>query len=104
MVIKIAISIDVWTTHTEHCSVCQNALKNINRLTVSAFATSIILTFLSVIIDARAVAAHETVTSFPTTSFWLTILGAVGFASIGYLLMKLRRLFYVYEFEHARND
>lgn len=94
---------DVWTTHTQHCSVCQNALKNINRLIISAFATSIILTFLSVILDARAVAA-KTVASFPDTSFWLALLGAVAFAGIGYLLIKLRRLFYVYEFEHARND
>lgn len=106
---------DVWSTHTQNCSVCLNALKNINRLTVFSFAISIIFAFLSVMIDARAVAAKTVLTSpeptnisifstLPPTSFWLALLGTLLFASIGYLLMKLRRLFYVYEFEHARNN
>jgi hypothetical protein len=34
----------------------------------------------------------------------MAILGAIGLAIIGYALQKLSGLFYVYEFEHSRND
>ena len=40
----------------------------------------------------------------PPTGFWLAIAGAIILAIIGYYLKKLSRLFYVYEFEHSRND
>lgn len=33
---------DVWTTHTQHCSVCQDALKNIDRLTTLSYVAAII--------------------------------------------------------------
>lgn len=40
----------------------------------------------------------------PPLAFWCLLIGAILFTATGYLLKKLSRLFYVYEFEHARND
>jgi len=115
---------DVWTTHTQHCKVCQDALKTINRLSLSAFIAASVCFSLGVIVDARAVAVKaaiafgsaqaavatrgQTDTSFltvvPPAGFWWAIGGAILLAITGYLLKKLSRLFYVYEFEHAHND
>lgn len=102
---------DVWTTHTQHCSVCQDALKNINRLAVLANVAAIVCLCLAVIVDSRTVAMKAVVagegTSLLTTppiQFWWAIGGAVLFAMLGYLLKKLKRLFYIYEFEHTQND
>lgn len=106
---------DVWTTHTQHCKVCQDTLKNINRLTVLAYVTAVVCFGLGVMADSRAMAikqaaatAEQTITSFftviPTAGFWWGFGGTILFASIGYLLKKFSQLFYVYEFEHARND
>ena len=103
---------DVWTTHTQHCRVCQNALKNINRLAVLANVAAIACLCLGVIVDSRTVAVKAVATTggtslltvFPPAQFWWAFGGAVLFAMLGYLLKKLRRLFYIYEFEHAQND
>ena len=106
---------DVWTTHTEHCMVCQNALKNINRLTMLAYVAAVGCFCLSVIVDSRAVAMNraianvgQTATSLftvvPPAGFWWALGAAILFAILGYLLKKFSRLFYVYEFEHAQND
>jgi phenylpropionate dioxygenase-like ring-hydroxylating dioxygenase large terminal subunit len=102
---------DVWTTHTQHCTVCQDALKNINRLTVLAYIAAIICFGLSVMVDVRAIAmkaavigAEQTTTLIPSTGFWYALGGAIAFATLGFLLKKFSRLFYVYEFEHAHND
>ena len=113
----------MWTTHTQHCQVCQDALKNINRLTVLAYVAAVVCFGVGVVVDARTVAMNamplatiedgiatgeQTSVSFlniiPTAGFWLAILGAILFTIVGYLLQKLSRLFYVYEFEHARNN
>ena len=103
---------DVWTTHTQHCRVCQDALKNINRLAVLANVAAIVCLCFGVIVDSRTVAIKAVVagggtsllTTFPPIEFWWAVGGAVLFAMLGYLLGKLRRLFYIYEFEHAQND
>lgn len=106
---------DVWTTHTQHCTVCRNALKNINRLTVLTYVAAVVCLCLGVIVDSRAVAmkvavatSGQTATSLltvvPPTGFWWALGGAILFAMAGYLLKKFSRLFYVYEFEHAHND
>jgi phenylpropionate dioxygenase-like ring-hydroxylating dioxygenase large terminal subunit len=104
---------DVWATHTQHCRVCQDALKNINRLTVLAYVAAVICFCLGVMVDARAVAvevatAGQPAASFlsvtPPAGFWWALGGTVGFAVVGYLLKKFSRLFYVYEFDHAHND
>lgn len=106
---------DVWTTHTQHCKVCQDALKNINRLTVLAYVAAVVCFSLGVLVDSRAIAmkagvatVEQTTTSFftyfPTVGFWWAFGGTIAFATVGYLLKKFSRLFYVYEFEHARND
>jgi hypothetical protein len=95
--------------------VCQNALKNINRLTVLAYVAAVVCLFLGVIVDARAVAmkaaiapigqtATSLLTVVPPGGFWWALGGAILFATVGYLLKKFSRLFYVYEFEHAHND
>ncbi|MBD2777591.1 Rieske 2Fe-2S domain-containing protein [Iningainema tapete] len=103
---------DVWTTHTQNCRVCQNALKNINRLAVLAYVAAVVCLCVGVIVDARAVAmraalasAGQTATSvlIPPAGFWWALGGTILFATVGYLLKKLSRLFYVYKFEHAHN-
>jgi hypothetical protein len=104
---------DVWATHTKDCQVCQNALKNIQRLTLFSYVGAIVLVFLAIFFDARSLALQTATTNltnisplslFPTLGFWMAILGAIGLAIIGYALQRLSRLFYVYEFEHSRND
>ncbi len=106
---------DVWATHTQDCMICQNALKNINRLTMLAYVAAVVCLCLGVIVDSRAVAmkvavatAGQTDTSLltviPPAGFWWALGGAILFATGGYLLKKFSRLFYVYKFEHAHND
>jgi len=92
---------DVWSTHTQHCKVCQNALKNINRLTVFSYIAAIVFLGLAVMVDARTV---EQLTAFPPMGFWVLLGCAIAFATAGYYLKKFSRLFYIYEFEHAHND
>jgi phenylpropionate dioxygenase-like ring-hydroxylating dioxygenase large terminal subunit len=101
---------DVWSTHTQHCAVCQKALKRINRLQVLAYGLAIVCLGLGILIDARALAVEAAISpapsiwSAPSIGFWGMMGGMVLFASAGYLLKKLSRLFYVYQFEHAQND
>ena len=105
---------DVYSTHTKDCKVCQNALKNINRLTVLSFISSGICLFLALLIDGRTVATHLAQEHFntgvslfsvtPPLSFWLLVLGAIALGLVGYYLKKFTGLFYVYKFEHHRND
>ncbi len=105
---------DVWATHTVDCVVCQNALTKINRLTVLSYVGALVCLLMGIVIDARAVVFKMAMTVdslnifpflvIPPTGFWLAIAGAIILATIGYLLKKLSRLFYVYEFEHSRNN
>lgn len=101
---------DVWSTHTQHCAVCQRALKRINRLQVLSYGVAIVCLVLGILVDARTIAgatatsAHPAFWSAPPTGFWVAMAGAILLATAGYLLKKLSRLFYVYEFEHAHND
>jgi phenylpropionate dioxygenase-like ring-hydroxylating dioxygenase large terminal subunit len=106
---------DVWTTHTQHCQVCKDALKNIKRLRVLAYGLSILCLSVAVILDARAIAVKAALASanqipesllkiFPHTGFWWALGGATSFVLLGYLLDKFSCLFYVYEFEHPHND
>jgi phenylpropionate dioxygenase-like ring-hydroxylating dioxygenase large terminal subunit len=105
---------DVWETHTKNCVVCQKALKKINRLKLLSYIGAVACSFLAIAIDARAV-AYKTATTvgsidlsfwqtIPPTGFWIALAAAIILAIVGYLLQKLSRLFYVYEFEHSRND
>ncbi|MFQ4145758.1 hypothetical protein [Chlorogloeopsis sp. ULAP02] len=48
--------------------------------------------------------AHLYSTVISPAIVWWVFAGAFLFATAGYLLKKLSRLFYVYKFEHARND
>jgi len=105
---------DVWTTHTQHCQVCQKALNNINRLVLLSYVAAGVFLVLALLLDARAIAllaaAGEISTSdsilaiTPTASFWWASAIAICLGVVGYLLQKFSRLFYRYEFEHARND
>ncbi|MGL5135588.1 MAG: Rieske 2Fe-2S domain-containing protein [Planktothrix sp.] len=92
---------DVWTMHTQNCQVCQNALKNINRLTVFSNIAAILCFVLAVMVDARTV--HQLM-AMPPIGFWVLLGSAIAFATSGYFLKKFSRLFYIYEFEHAHND
>ena len=108
---------DVWTTHTQHCMVCQNALKNINRICNFTYIASIACLCLGIMIDARAFIRQTTLENAgqmsasvsnllvaPNLGFWLALGSGLLFASMGYLLKKFSRLYYVYVFEHAHND
>ncbi|MEM7554600.1 MAG: Rieske 2Fe-2S domain-containing protein [Cyanobacteria bacterium P01_A01_bin.84] len=110
---------DVWTTHTRGCTVCQNALKNINRIKNLAYVISVICFCLGIILDARAMAMKAALTTVgqisatitptlsiisPTVELCWAMGGAVLFALVGYSLNRFSRLFYVYEFKHAHND
>jgi len=102
---------DVWTTHTQDCRICRNALKNLNRLRVLVNSVAVVCLYLGVIVDSRTVAMKAVVAAegtplltIPPTEFWLAVGSAVLFALLGHLLKKFERLFYVYEFEHAQND
>ncbi len=105
---------DVWTTHTQNCRVCLNALKNINRATITAYVGAAICLIIGILLDSRAVAlklstqaidqTHSLLRVAPPLGFWVAIAGAVILVIVGYLLKKLSRLFYVYEFEHSHNN
>ncbi|GAB4277923.1 MAG: Rieske 2Fe-2S domain-containing protein [Oscillatoriaceae cyanobacterium] len=98
---------DVWTTHTQNCRVCRDALQNIKRLSLLAYVVAGVCLFLGIMVDARTVAVQVATiggTVMPPGGFWWAVVGAIFFAGGGYLLQKLTRLFYVYEFEHAHND
>ena len=105
---------DVWTTHTQHCQSCQGALKNINRGINLVFLAAIICLFLSLFVETRAIAvkvalgqiteADSLFSIVPTVEFWGFLVATILLALGGYGLRKLRRLFYVYEFEHSHND
>ncbi|MGI0486667.1 Rieske 2Fe-2S domain-containing protein [Pantanalinema rosaneae CENA516] len=103
---------DVWTTHTQHCHSCQTALKAIRRWQVIAYGAAIGCFMLGIMLDARAIAMRSPLmpenasrlATAPPAGFWWAIGAAIFCVSIGYGLKRLIRLFYVYEFEHARND
>ncbi|MEQ8538987.1 MAG: Rieske 2Fe-2S domain-containing protein [Coleofasciculus sp. D1-CHI-01] len=105
---------DVWTTHTQQCKSCQDALKKINRLTVLAYVAAVVCFGLGIMVDARTLAvqaalgtvkpATSLLTVIPPAGFWWALGGAILLATAGYLLKKFSRLFYVYQFEHAHND
>jgi phenylpropionate dioxygenase-like ring-hydroxylating dioxygenase large terminal subunit len=106
---------DVWSTHTQHCRYCQDALETINRLTILAYGLAVACFGIGVVSDARAMAVKAVMASAsqttqpwlaiaPPVGFWIAIIGAILFAGVGYSLKKLSRLFHVYHFEHALND
>ncbi len=105
---------DIWTTHTQHCQVCQKALNKINRLALLSYVAAGVFLVLGLLLDARAIAILATMGEIstsdsilaitPTASFWWPTIIAIFLAVVGYLLQKFSRLFYLYEFEHARND
>ena len=103
---------DVWSTHTENCMVCQNALKNINRLTKLSYGVSIICLFLAIFLDARTIGIKTTSQQInlsilalaPSAGFWWLLGCAITSAIIGYLLGKFSKLFYYYEFNHFDSD
>ncbi len=99
---------DVWETHTKDCLACQNGLKKINRLQVLGYIGAIFCLVVGIVIDARAVALNvQNISPFkviPPNGFWLAMAGAIILVTMSYLLKKLSRLFYTYEFEHSRNN
>lgn len=103
---------DVWGTHTQHCHVCQKGLKRIERLTLVLFGAAIVCFGLGILLDARAIAiqtalnpntASVPLLTPPGSGFWLAVIMAILLATAGYFLKKFSRLFYIYEFHHARN-
>jgi len=105
---------DTWTMHTKDCTTCQDALKNINRLTRLSFAGAILALFIAIFLDSRSIAIAVASKQIDLTSsifsvnpgigFWLSLLGAILLTAIGLSLGKLSKLFYIYEFSHSDND
>ncbi|ELR98633.1 Rieske 2Fe-2S domain-containing protein [Gloeocapsa sp. PCC 73106] len=105
---------DVWTTHTQHCYVCQRALRRINYAKNLLKIGGVVCLILALFIDNRIMGlklASEQLEEFnfwvyltPTKVFLLGFISAILCFLVAYLLGKLSRLFYVYEFEHANND
>lgn len=99
---------DVWSTHTQHCHTCQQALKRVKRLTMVTWIGAGLALLLAIALDARFLALHSasvpSIWQVPPTST-LVLVGLVGLLAIaGALLHRLSRLFYIYEFQHADND
>jgi len=102
---------DVWSTHTQHCSYCQAALKRIDQCAAIAIVAAMGLLVAGLMVDARAMAAHvamdptaASVWVAPPLAFW-GLMGGAGVMAIAVgLLRKFRQLFYVYRFEHANNN
>jgi phenylpropionate dioxygenase-like ring-hydroxylating dioxygenase large terminal subunit len=90
---------DVWKTHTQHCHVCQKALNRINQLSLIAYLAALFCFTIPLIIEARYSGIH-----LSNLAFWGTLAASGVLAVAGYQLKRLTRLFYVYEFEHAKND
>jgi phenylpropionate dioxygenase-like ring-hydroxylating dioxygenase large terminal subunit len=106
---------DVWNTHTKDCSLCQNALGKIQRIEILAYGIAVFCFGFGIMLDARAIAAKAAILDsaipttalqamIPTTGLLWAILGSAIFGIFGYLLKRFSRLFYVYEFNHAKND
>lgn len=99
---------DVWGTHTQHCHTCQTALKRISFLTKTAWVGAGVLLLLAIALDFRTFALTafpgDTLWQLPPVSVLLLLVGAIALGGSGFLLKKLSRLFYVYEFHHADND
>ncbi len=105
---------DTWTMHTKDCRICQDALKNINRLTLLSFASAILSLFIGIFIDSRSIAiavasgqidnGSSLFSVAPSIGFWLSIIATILLTTLGFLLSKLSRLFYIYEFSHSDND
>lgn len=92
---------DVWNTHTKHCYVCQQALRRITWLIRLSCVVAIALVGVAMMVDAREMAGSGM--SVPPQDFWKILAVSGVFAAIGAGLNRLRRMFYVYEFEHAKN-
>lgn len=99
---------DVWNTHTKHCYACQSALKQINRLSLVTWCSAALFLILAILLDAKRYALASTSDTAFRFGFNASVLILIGLAGVfgvsGYLLKKLSRLFYVYEFNHADND
>ena len=68
---------DVWSTHTQHCSVCRDALQRIKRITGLTYVGAVVCLVLGVMVDARAMALHAATqgdsalfTVLPPAGFW----------------------------------
>ena len=101
---------DVWSTHTQDCRVCRDALKRIDRVILLTYLAAVVCLALGVMIDARTIALTAATLNdlslliMPPVGFWGAIAATITLGTTGYLLQKFRRLFYVYRFEHAHND
>ena len=68
--------------------------------------------FLALFLDGRYIALKAITepanismwNTLPPLGFGIAIAGAITLTITGYLLKKLSRLFYVYQFSHADND
>ncbi|WP_245927545.1 Rieske 2Fe-2S domain-containing protein [Aphanothece hegewaldii] len=102
---------DVWTTHTQHCTVCQKAVSRIERLKVLSYVGAMLLLLVALMVDARALSVQAVLMRagesflgiWPPVLFWVFLGLAATFGTTGYLLQRFSRLFYVYEFDHAQN-
>lgn len=81
----------------------QGALKNLRLLRLASPGLAVMALVLAVLFDAQAIALNPTggLISVPLLG-WLAI--SLGLMAVSYGTHRLIGLFYLYEFEHARND
>jgi hypothetical protein len=82
--LKNEVLFDTFNSHTKHCTVCQKALKNLNRIKT----TSLIIAAISGLLLRG----------------WKGFLSASVFCGFSYLIHKYTSLFYKYEFSHQNNN
>jgi phenylpropionate dioxygenase-like ring-hydroxylating dioxygenase large terminal subunit len=94
---------DVWSTHTQHCQYCLAALARLRLARAGSFGLAIAFLIVAILLDVQAMVVRDQ-TSILSIAFvgWVAL--ALGAGAIGYGIHRLIGLFYLYEFEHARND
>ena len=78
---------DVWNSHTKNCKYCLTALRRLKRVRAMAFLAS-----------AMVAAIRPKVLGVVGST-----MSALGFSGLGFVLSKLIKMFYRYEFSHADN-
>jgi phenylpropionate dioxygenase-like ring-hydroxylating dioxygenase large terminal subunit len=97
------ILFDVWFTHTQHCQYCQAALRRLKLARMGSFGLAIAFLTWGILTDARSIAlVHDPHLISIALIGWVAL--ALGCGAIGLGIHNLIGLFYVYEFEHSRND
>jgi hypothetical protein len=94
---------DVWHNHTVNCQYCQTALRRLKWARIGSYGLAIIVLTIAILLEAKSIASSSQ-TDLISIAFIGRMAIALGLTGLGYGIHKLIGLFYVYEFEHAKND